>query len=261
MISIDARAHAADGADTAGLVDAAASVLAKQGLVVIENLLDPELLARCREQVEREFPDMEAELERGYFKNSARRFTMPARIDGALADPAVYAHGVILDLCEHLIGDRFVLDSLGLLVSLPGAPQQKVHCDMGLFTERGIDHILPVYALSVAIPLIAMTEETGTTAFHLGTHRRPLREGDEEFHPYTSAGTVMVWDQRIQHFGTPNRSSRYRPVLFSTYCRHWATESVPLEATKYEKLLVSQREHARFDDRMRRVMARATVYD
>ena len=74
-------------------------------------------------------------------------------------------------------------------------------------------------------------------------------------------GSVAIWDKRTLHCGTANTGDRDRPVLFATFCRRWATEYVPPNVPRYDKLLMSRSEHAGFDDRMRHVMARAKFYD
>jgi ectoine hydroxylase-related dioxygenase (phytanoyl-CoA dioxygenase family) len=85
-----------------------------------------------------------------------------------------------------------------------------------------LNRLLPIIAVTVAIPLLEMNEIHGTTALWPRSHR------DEKFdsteigeEPIVREGSCAIWDYRLQHGGTPNRSAAPRPLLYMTYCRPW----------------------------------------
>jgi len=83
---------------------------------------------------------------------------------------------------------------------------------------------LPATAITVGIPLLEMNEVHGTTALWPGSHRDGGRLKEESINPIVREGSCMLWDFRLWHAGTPNRSALPRPLLYLTYCRPWFLE-------------------------------------
>jgi ectoine hydroxylase-related dioxygenase (phytanoyl-CoA dioxygenase family) len=154
------------------------------------------------------------------------------------------ANSWLLSVLADVFSGDFVLGAYGIVCSLPGAPMQHVHIDGGdLFTRADLNRVLPTFAVTVAIPLLEMNESHGTTALWPGSHRDKSRrlaaernEGGDE--PLVREGSCVVWDYRLLHGGTPNRSEVPRPLLYMTYCRSWFTdhknyrEQAPVRAPK-----------------------------
>ena len=53
--------------------------------------------------------------------------------------------------------------------------------------------------------------------------------------PVVREGSCMLWDFRLMHGGTPNRSALPRPLLYLTYCRPWFVEYMNFNAKKNPK--------------------------
>ena len=240
-------------------VELAHAALARDGVAVIDDLIDPAVIARCRAELARDYPDLESESERGKYRLAPRRFIAPLRVEGALADRAVFANPVVLDIAGRLLGEAFELDSFSLLLSLPGASQQALHYDAFLYPEAGIDRVLPVTALAVAIPLVPLDEIRGTTGFCLGSHRFPDRR--EIDFARVAAGSVLMWDYRVFHAGLANTGDSARPVLHAAFARRWWHEEVPADAVRYEKLALPRARWSALDPQLKRVTARAKLYD
>ena len=67
-----------------------------------------------------------------------------------------------------------------------------------------------------------MNEVNGTTALWLGSHRHTGDDIDADaVAPIVREGALVLWDFRLKHSGTPNRSGVTRPLLYLTYCRPW----------------------------------------
>ncbi len=241
------------------LADAVAA-FRRDGVVVIEDVVDPALLARCRDEIERDY-SAEQLAGKGSFglDTDPRRFSVALVADGALAERDVLVNPLLLDFARALIGDDPVMDSFGLLMSLPGAPDQRTHFDAMLFPETPLDRVLPPTTIAISMPLVVMDETSGSTAFWRGSHRGGAASGDPDFAPRVAVGSVLLWDYRIVHRGLANRGDRPRPVLFSALCREWWHESKYADTKGYDKLAVARRAWAGFDRPERRVLRRATV--
>ena len=248
--------------DDGTAVAEAVAALRRDGVAVLDDVIDPALLARCGAQIERDYPRERLNGEGAFGLDvDARRFSMSLRIDGALAAPDLLANPAVMGVASALLGDDVVIDSLGLLLSLPGAPDQRTHYDALLFPETDIDRLLPASAIAVAVPLVTMDGTTGSTAFQRGSHRHPKPGIAPDFAPTVPVGSVLLWDYRILHHGLANRSDRPRPVLFSALTRPWWHESRMADAAYYEKLAVTRAAHGAMDDGLRRMLRRAAIVD
>lgn len=105
---------------------------------------------------------------------------------------------------------------IGCVDSLPEAPHQHWHADgwqEGLFT--------------VFVPLVDVTAAKGPTELRPGSHTkdvvlggRLLHSGDprvESARPLLRAGEVLIFDFRVAHRGTANRSAEARPLMYLVY--------------------------------------------
>jgi ectoine hydroxylase-related dioxygenase (phytanoyl-CoA dioxygenase family) len=141
------------------------------------------------------------------------------------SEPRLYANGVILSLLDQLLGDVYKVSSFTIVVSHPGSDTQHVHRDHShLFERENVGQALPPYAVNVAIPLIDVDLEIGSTGFWPGSHRwdtdQPYDAADMVA-PTLRAGDCMMIDYRTMHGGLPNRSTRVRPIVYVVYTRQW----------------------------------------
>jgi ectoine hydroxylase-related dioxygenase (phytanoyl-CoA dioxygenase family) len=98
----------------------------------------------------------------------------------------------------------------------PGYGEQRLHAD-DLPLERAGD----CRAVTAIVALCPFTPGNGATAVVPGSHRRPdlqrlARTLDPARHERVltgPAGTVFLFDSRLVHRGTRNRSARPRPSL------------------------------------------------
>jgi ectoine hydroxylase-related dioxygenase (phytanoyl-CoA dioxygenase family) len=139
----------------------------------------------------------------------------------------LFANSWLFAVLSAVFEGDFVLDAYGVVCSLPAAPMQHIHQDgADIFPQAGLNRLLPIVAVTVAIPLLEMNEIHGTTAVWPGSHRDeacgPIEDasvkGDE---PQLREGSCLLWDYRLRHGGTPNRGAAPRPLLYMTYCRPW----------------------------------------
>jgi ectoine hydroxylase-related dioxygenase (phytanoyl-CoA dioxygenase family) len=255
------RISFAAGVDVDAATAQAKSILENSGVVVLDDLVDRALVSRCREEIEEAYPDMARVDPARNFGPYVGRHTMPIVIERTLADPAILLPQPVRRIAAALLGRTYKVDSVGLLVSVPGAPDQKRHPDATLFPKTSIDRIVPTFAIAFALPLVRMDEVTGRTAFWRGSHRGPKTADEHEFAPIVEPGSAILWDYRIHHCGLANRSERPRPVLFTALSREWWIEIQPVEAFLYEKLLIARSVHGALDPRWQHRFNRAKIVD
>jgi len=257
----DERVSFAPGVDRAAAVEQALTVLRREGVVVLDDLVDPELLARAKAEIEAAYPDYaKVDRERNY-GSYAGRHTMPMCVENSLADRNIFLPETIEAIATAMLGKGHLMDSLGLLVSVPGADDQAGHPDGTLFPEARLEHMLPAFALAFSMPLVPMDEISGTTAFLRRSHRAVEVKGDHDFAPIVQPGSAILWDFRTRHRGLANRGERPRPVIYSVFSRHWWVEVHPPEATRYEKFLLARDVYDALPPRLQRRVSRAKLVD
>jgi len=229
-------------------LERACQIFSKEGFVVIKNVLDPK------------FVD---ELLQDYIKTNADYFHYGSSADALevgdkrkmitveLKPPFnsidLYANPFFFPIVNRLLGGNCILGSFGSVVSLPGSEMQQIHFDHpNLFRDyelAGIMARIPAFAITVVIPLVAITDETGPTRMWPGSHLLPrglkqklINEG-ATYDPLCERGDCILFDYRLLHAGMPNKSSQVRPILYSIYYRPWFRDAV--NYAKQEPLLMS----------------------
>lgn len=253
------RVSFADPARHEAATAEAAAVLRREGVVVLDQLIDPALLETCHREIEARYPDHATPDPLRYLGSYPGRHTAPMVINGTLAEPQIFAHPVLRALDTALLGSEHVLESFGLLVSLTGSPDQGRHFDGLLFAETKLDMVLPPVALSIAIPLVPLGEVNGTTAFWRRSHREPFHAAPPDFAPQLPLGSALVWDFRTHHSGRGNLGDAPRPVLFAVHSRDWWMEPRAVSSSGYKKLLLAQAVQDSFGRRLRAFTVRAEI--
>ena len=211
----------------------------KQGYVVLDRVVSEAQIAVLRVELEAEYPDylLDRELADSLMVGE-RRYMFPLKLRGAFADPAIFANPFIMAVVRRVLQDDVALEAFGLINSMDGAGAQHAHRDGPPLFASDISAILPAHALTCALPLVSMDKTHGTTAIWPGSHR--LREHDPSvppLEPGIPAGSCLLWDFRLFHSGTANRSRRRRPMLYSTYARRWYQDPVNFTKSSLPRLV------------------------
>ena len=200
----------------------------RDGCLVVARLFEPALIDAVREEVERQQGAIEAARPADHLKVGHLRLQVPVDLKGPLLDPALYAHPMLLAMLKAILAQGPVIDNVSCVIALPGAKDQRLHRDHpDLF---GDELELPPFAITVAVPLVDLTEETGTTQLYPGTQRATRGADGKPVHlpepvtPLIGRGTCMLFDYRLWHRGTANRSADKRPILYLIYTRPWFTD-------------------------------------
>jgi len=208
-------------------VNDATSLFRHFGYLVVENLFEKTYVENLLDYFKNKYPQFFQPAEGGTgIEVSDKRSLIKTPIDGPFNDPAFYASDFLYPILLQLLGDQLIMLTLGTVVSRPGAQEQRTHSDhFPLFDEPELNRQVPPYAITVAMPLIDMNDVTGTTRMYDKTHLRSgfLDEAQRQHYvePEISTGSVLLFDYRLQHCGTANRSNNVRPLVCGVYGKPW----------------------------------------
>ena len=246
------------GAFSNPTLDKASHCIRTDGALVVEDIVDPALILEAREAFVRRYNRyLDGQKHGDALQVGDRRLMITVDLEPPFERRELLANPWLLPVLSAAFEDDFVLGAYGMVCSLPAAPKQQIHQDGGdIFPQAGLNRLLPIVAVTVAIPLLEMNEIHGTTALWPGSHRDETRASAEiGEEPLVREGSCVLWDYRLRHGGTANRSAVPRPLLYMTYCRAWFIDhknyqqQAPLRAPK--------RFLAELPEDLRRVLARA----
>ena len=196
------------------------------GWLQMGGVFPVDLIDGLRCEAERQVDELmdEKSGHRGYLRVGDERVMLSVKLKGPYLEAPVYANPILLTVLSHLLGPDILIDSFTCVIAMPGAGDQEIYVDHpGLFPVRpGIEADLPPYAITVVIPLLDLTPETGTTRLFPGTHRG-LEDDNSEL-PYIGRGDCFLFDYRLRPQGTANHSGAARPVLYISYSPPWFTD-------------------------------------
>jgi hypothetical protein len=245
---------------SAQTIDHAAHSVRIAGALILDNIIDTLLLREAR----RAFLETYASYLDGRAHDDAlqvgdSRLMITVDMEPPFDEPQFFGNGWLLQILRPALGQDFVLGAFGVVCSMPSAPRQHCHRDgKVLFGPIGIDRLLPAYAVTVGIPLLEMNELYGTTALWPGSHHDfcevPTNRGVE---PAVETGSCVLWDYRLLHGGTANRSTVPRPLLYLMYCRPWFLDHVNYR--RQPPLRAPRRWLATLSDENRRLLARVAA--
>lgn len=242
------------------------------GCLWLENSIPREKVLAMQHQFLHQYASRDlAEIQKSCLHVGDRRYMFTVRIEGAFADPDIFAAPRIMPVVENLLGRSCVLQSVGVVCAFPGAGMQHIHRDHpNLFEEAGgLNSFLPPFALHVVIPLVDLNEETGTTALWEGSHRLRSTAADNQANDEQTMGekgVVMPWpklgdsyfmDFRLKHAGTANKSAIPRPILYLVYSRRWFQDRKNYELRKQKPVDISREEYDRLPEQHRHLFENA----
>jgi hypothetical protein len=247
-------------------VECASRRFRKDGALIIEDIVDTRLVAKARrvflEAYSRYLDGRERD---DVLMTGDRRLMITIDLQPPFNDPQFFANPYLLPMIEAALDGGFVLGSFGIVCSLAAAPRQHRHVDGGfLFPSSGIDRLLPASAITVGIPLLEMNNVHGTTALWLGSHLDATRLSEQQsIEPVVREGSSILWDYRLSHGGTPNRSAVPRPLLYIGYCRPWFLDHINFgKANPNQRSILMKNDFwSALSEQHKRLLARAATSD
>jgi len=228
------------------LIKVAQSLFEASGVLLINNLFSKSLITRLyRSFVETYQPYFEDKEYIDALEVGDKRKMLTIDFKKPFNNPNLYGNLFLMYLMRELLGEGFVLGSFGAVISLPGSKHQHIHRDHpSLFGDEELDLKIPSFAITVVVPLIELTPETGSTRVWKGSHRMSRSidlDPETSFVPFVPTGSCYLMDYQLLHGGTPNISNEVRPILYITYYRSWFQEAVNYE--KQSRICITQEEY------------------
>jgi ectoine hydroxylase-related dioxygenase (phytanoyl-CoA dioxygenase family) len=220
--------------------DAIHAVIERDGVVIIERLLDADVVARINHEVEVGLNEVDPDAE--LFNPVMKAFHGPRtqQLAGACALSPTFAtevmcHPLLLALCDRILLPscaRYQLNLGHLLQRGPGADEQLLHRDEAVWSD--VPKPAPELQLATVIALVDFTRENGGTRVVPGSHRwsdrvlspaeqfaqaRPTAE--QIAYAEMPAGSAVVYTGGTIHAGGSNTTEIPRRGAHLSYCLGW----------------------------------------
>lgn len=200
-------------------IDRCMAAVERDGYVVIENLIPPELVAEIKTDL---IPRFVHDAGRNNFEGFKTQ-RLYAFFEKSLVCNPLVEHPLILGCLDRIFEPNYLLSQLQAINILPGEAQQPLHHD-DLFYRVA----RPRKALGAATiwAIDPFTEENGATVVIPGSHRwgdRPPTDDDVEKQVpvVMPAGSVVFFLGTLWHAGGANRSDAARLCVSGQYCEPW----------------------------------------
>jgi hypothetical protein len=219
-------------------VEAVTEVLAEDGCVVVDDLVDPEVL----DQLETELSPFMAHTPYGDEFSGVQTRRTGGLVGRAPASHDLVMHPIVTGAVGNVLGHAttFQLHVTQLISIEPGQPAQYVHRDQWAFDFFSFPAGYEVTCNTIWA-MSDFTEENGGTRLIPGSHRYDdklqFTEADTEAAEMTK-GSVLVYTGALYHGGGPNRSEGIRHGVNITYCVGWLRQeenqylSVPADVAR-----------------------------
>ena len=210
--------------ERARTVDDAKRIVDRDGLCIIENVLDADALARVRTALHQGIARDESSgvPVRGFaFDPDARNVRIFDLIGKNQVFIDLVEHPIAVELVGHVIGNPFSLSNFSGNITAPGSGAMGMHADQGYVPAPWPPYPM---AVNVAWAIDDFTDMNGATRYVPGSHRLDHGPGVAET-PKTepiecAAGSIFVMDGRVWHQTGVNRTADVTRIgLFAYYIR------------------------------------------
>ena len=249
------RANQPDTALTSETTQKAVDLFRAHGALWLENVIRQSTVEKLLAAYQKKYLELgKKELRKRDAAVGDQRFMITVDVKGAFNQRELYANEAMLPILNCLLSDATRIASFGSVVALPGAAEQPIHLDHPpLFgCDQALEADLPVYALTMVVPLVDLSPETGTTAIWEGSHKGSDRfdllqrlMGKPDFSdaafPYAKRGDAYLMDYRVIHGGMANCSEVARPILYIVYSRPWFRDGFNFKSQQSVSITKKQR--------------------
>lgn len=216
-----------------------AAVLADDGCVVVDRLVDKSLLDRVRGELQPYLDASPVGVDDFSGRNTRRTGALVAR---SVAARELITHPLVLDTVAAVLADstNFQLHLTQMIAIGPGEPAQPIHRDQWAFDFFTFPLGFEVQCNTIWA-ITDFTEANGATRVIPGSHRFEDKlsfTGADTEAAEMDAGSAFFYTGAIYHGGGANRSDEVRYGCNITYNRAWLRQeenqylSVPIEIAR-----------------------------
>ncbi|KAH7398542.1 phytanoyl-CoA dioxygenase family protein [Pyrenochaeta sp. MPI-SDFR-AT-0127] len=232
-------------------LEIAIRALTRDGLVVLEDMVDHAILDRLNEQMVKDAYELQAREDSPFNYNRGNIQQDPPLSNEWFSDD-IFINPIVTHVTSTMLGPkpslRFVSGNTALPPTESSPPaSQPTH------TDADFDHPNIPFALVFNVPLVTMTPENGSTEVWLGTHNDTTiadqegehgdrasgrikkhlldarREARPPSQPVVKKGSIIIRDLRLWHGGKPNLSTEPRVMLAMIHFAPWYRNSMEVE--------------------------------
>ncbi len=200
-------------------VDRCMEEIERDGYVIIENLISPELVAEIKEDL---IPRFSYDSGRNNFEGFKTQRLYAFFEKSLICNPLV-EHPLILGCLDRIFEPNYLLSQLQAINILPGEEQQPLHHD-DLFYR--VPRPRPALGAATIWAIDEFTQQNGATVVIPGSHlwddRQPTKDDLKNLEPVVMpAGSVVLFLGTLWHAGGANRSDAARLCVSAQYCAPW----------------------------------------
>ncbi len=200
-------------------VDRCMDAIERDGYIIIENLISPELVAEIKEDL---IPRFSYDSGRNNFEGFKTQRLYAFFEKSLICNPLV-EHPLILGCLDRVFEPNYLLSQLQAINILPGEEQQPLHHD-DLFYR--VPRPRPALGAATIWAIDEFTQQNGATVVIPGSHlwddRQPTKDDLKNLEPVVMpAGSVVLFLGTLWHAGGANRSDAARLCVSAQYCAPW----------------------------------------
>ncbi|KAK4540416.1 hypothetical protein LTR36_009273 [Oleoguttula mirabilis] len=220
------------GLATPEIVAAAVTYLHRDGILILENAIDPSHLDSLEEVLGPEAEEIARDPDHHFnFGKEARNIDQAPPLVADLMYGDIWANPFAVAIISAILGPNPVCHYANGNTALKAEGRQPVHSDIDK------PHPLYPFAYAINIPLCGTSVENGSTEVWIGSHHKgnidqhtaytdgefgltikpdllsERRNHSPPIQPSTSKGSLILRDIRLWHAGMPNRTDTPRIML------------------------------------------------
>lgn len=241
------------GIATPEIIAEAVTYLHRDGIVVLENVIDPSHVDALQAKLGPEAEEIARNPNHHFNWNKGNMDQAPPLIPELMFDD-VWANSIVVSVLSSILGPSPICHYANGNTALKSTARQPVHSDIDK------PHPLYPFAYAVNIPLCDVSVGNGSTEIWVGSHRdsninqhneyadgehdltikpgliEERRQHSPPVQPSTEKGSIILRDIRLWHAGMPNRTATPRIMLAFVIQPKWfqapSKVLLPLKARK-----------------------------